>query len=128
MIQKEKQYTDLKAGHEPSYSPHLQGDTDFFNLIKPLTTEEQILFTLKYIYEYQTDEIADISFFSLALYIYLSSGDFILSSLSINSAFIISMEIGTSSIFWRRLLAETTRPLSSWMSDFRNTVSFFFPL
>jgi|TARA_B110000881_G_C18198742_1_gene328444 RNA polymerase sigma-70 factor (ECF subfamily) len=59
MIQKEKQYTDLKAGHEPSYSPHLEGDTDFFNLIKPLTTEEQILFTLKYIYEYQTDEIAE---------------------------------------------------------------------
>jgi RNA polymerase sigma-70 factor (ECF subfamily) len=57
MIQKEKSYTDLNAGNEPRYSPDLDGNKDFFNLIKPLTEEEKILFTLKYVYEYRTSEI-----------------------------------------------------------------------
>ncbi|MDG1818536.1 MAG: RNA polymerase sigma factor [Porticoccaceae bacterium] len=59
MIRKEQQYTGLDTVHEPSYSPQLEGNTEFFNLIKPLTEDEKILFTLKYIYEYQINDIAD---------------------------------------------------------------------
>ena len=56
---KEQQYTDLDIGNEPSYSPQLEENTDFFKLIKPLADDEKILFTLKYIYEYQISDIAD---------------------------------------------------------------------
>lgn len=59
MVHKEKPYRDLNAGNEPSYSPDMDGNKDFFNLIKPLTEEEKILFTLKYVYEYRTSEIGD---------------------------------------------------------------------
>lgn len=59
MMQKEKPYGDLNAGNEPSYFPDLNGNQEFFNLIKPLTDDEKILFTLKYVYEYQISEIAN---------------------------------------------------------------------
>ena len=45
---------------ESTHSPDLDGDSEFFNLIKPLTDDEKILFTLKYIYEYQNNEIAEL--------------------------------------------------------------------
>ncbi len=60
LIQKENQHLSLNAKDEPSYTPHLEGNIDFFNLIKPLTEDEKILFTLKYVYEYQINEIADL--------------------------------------------------------------------
>jgi len=56
----EKAYSALAAGDEPVYAPTLHGDNDFFNLLKPLTAEEKALFTLKYVYEYQINEIADL--------------------------------------------------------------------
>ena len=59
MVKKEQQYTALDAHDEPSYSPQLEGNSGFFNLIKPLTEDERILFTLKYIYEYRVNDIAD---------------------------------------------------------------------
>ncbi|ETN92594.1 Sigma-W factor [Gammaproteobacteria bacterium MOLA455] len=59
MIKKEQKYTDLEAGNEPSYVPQLEGNTGFFCLIKPLTEDEKILFTLKYIYDYQVSDLAD---------------------------------------------------------------------
>ena len=59
MIKKEQKYTDLEAGNEPSYVPQLEGNTGFFSLIKPLTEDEKILFTLKYIYDYQVSDLAD---------------------------------------------------------------------
>ena len=59
MLKKEQKYTTIKTLDEPSYSPNLEGNTDFFNLIESLTDEEKILFTLKYIYEYQASEIGD---------------------------------------------------------------------
>lgn len=59
MAKKEQKYIAIDAVDEPSYSPQLEGDSGFFNLIKPLTGEEKILFTLKYIYEYQVNDIAD---------------------------------------------------------------------
>ncbi len=59
MIKKDQKYTDLDSGSEPSYSPQLEGNTGFFDLIAPLTEDEKILFTLKYIYEYQINDIAD---------------------------------------------------------------------
>ena len=61
LIQRENQHLSLNAKDEPSYTPHLEGNIDFFNLIKPLTEDEKILFTLKYVYEYQINEIADLS-------------------------------------------------------------------
>ena len=60
MIQKESQYLSLNIKDEPNYTPHLEGNTDFFNLIKPLNEDEKVLFTLKYVYEYQVNEIADL--------------------------------------------------------------------
>ena len=59
MAQKERRYTALLYDVEPSYSPHPEGNADFFNLIKPLTEDEKIIFTLKYLYEYKITEIAD---------------------------------------------------------------------
>ena len=59
MIKKDNQYTDLDIGNEPNYSPNLEGNTDFFKLIKPLSEDEKILFILRYIYDYQINEIAD---------------------------------------------------------------------
>jgi RNA polymerase sigma-70 factor (ECF subfamily) len=59
LIRKENQYLSLEVIDEPSYTPHLGGNTDFFNLIKPLTEDEKALFTLRYVYEYHINEIAD---------------------------------------------------------------------
>jgi len=33
-------------------------DDDFFNMIKPLSTTERIIFTLKYVYDYKNEDIA----------------------------------------------------------------------
>ena len=59
MVQKQRSYADLHAGNEPSYSPDLSGNQDFFDLLKPLTEDEKILFTLKYVYDYQISDIAN---------------------------------------------------------------------
>jgi len=60
LIRKEHQHLSLDANGELSYTPYLEGNMDFFNLIKPLTEDEKILFTLKYVYEYQINAIADL--------------------------------------------------------------------
>ena len=60
MLLKEQRYTSLDVIEESTHSPDLDGDSEFFNLIKPLTDDEKILFTLKYIYEYQNNEIAEL--------------------------------------------------------------------
>jgi RNA polymerase sigma-70 factor (ECF subfamily) len=60
LIQKENQHLSLNTKDEPSYIPHLEGNIDFFNLIKPLNEDEKVLFILKYVYEYQVNEIADL--------------------------------------------------------------------
>ncbi|HIB75674.1 MAG TPA: sigma-70 family RNA polymerase sigma factor, partial [Gammaproteobacteria bacterium] len=50
LIAKENQYSSLEDTNEPSYTPHLEGNKDFFTLIKPLTKEERLIFTLRFIY------------------------------------------------------------------------------
>jgi RNA polymerase sigma-70 factor (ECF subfamily) len=60
MLLKEQRYTSLDVIEESTHSPDVDGDSEFFNLIKPLTDDEKILFTLKYIYEYQNNEIAEL--------------------------------------------------------------------
>ena len=60
MIKKDNQYTDLDIGNEPNYSPNLEGNADFFKLIKPLNGDEKILFILRYVYDYQINEIVDL--------------------------------------------------------------------
>tara|TARA_B110001452_G_C15198225_1_gene415870 strand:- start:429 stop:920 length:492 start_codon:yes stop_codon:yes gene_type:complete len=60
MIKKDNQYTDLDIGNEPNYSPNLEGNADFFKLIKPLNEDEKILFILRYVYDYQINEIVDL--------------------------------------------------------------------
>lgn len=60
MIKKDNQYTDLDIGNEPDYSPNLEGNADFFKLIKPLNEDEKIVFILRYVYDYQINEIVDL--------------------------------------------------------------------
>jgi len=45
---------------ELPWSPDLGGNTGFFELIKPLAENERTIFTLRYVYEYQIDEIAEV--------------------------------------------------------------------
>jgi len=59
IVKKENQYLSLPEHHEPFITPNHAENLDFFKLIKPLTHEEKTMFTLKYIYEYQTAEIAE---------------------------------------------------------------------
>lgn len=60
LVRKDNEHSSLDDKDKPSYKPHLDGNLDFFNLIKPLTEDEKILFTLKYVYEYQINEMADL--------------------------------------------------------------------
>ena len=57
---KEQRYAALDDTNEASYSPRLEENSDFFNLIQPLDDNEKIMFTLKYVYDYRTQEIADV--------------------------------------------------------------------
>ena len=59
LMAKENQYSPLKDINEPSYTPHLEGNKDFFTLIKPLTKEERLMFALRFIYDYKMDEIGN---------------------------------------------------------------------
>lgn len=59
IVKKENQYLSLPEHYEPFITPNHAENLDFFNLIKPLTHEEKTIFTLKYVYEYQTAEIAE---------------------------------------------------------------------
>ena len=60
MLIKEQRYTSLELVEESAHSPDLDCNSEFFDLIKPLTEDEKILFTLKYIYEYRNNEIAEL--------------------------------------------------------------------
>ncbi|MEO1931399.1 MAG: RNA polymerase sigma factor [Pseudohongiella sp.] len=60
LIQKENQRLPIDVIDEPVYKSNLEGNIDFFNLIKPLAEDEKIIFTLKYVYEYQINEIANL--------------------------------------------------------------------
>ena len=59
-LNKKEQRFESSDEHSLAYTPQLEGNSDFFRLIKPLSEEEKILFTLRYIYEYQTNEIAEL--------------------------------------------------------------------
>jgi RNA polymerase sigma-70 factor (ECF subfamily) len=50
----------LEPANEVGYTPELQCNKDFFSLISPLSDDEKVIFILKYIYEHQTNEIADL--------------------------------------------------------------------
>ena len=54
----EQSYVELGDGEEPSHTPELGENSEFYRLIKPLIAEERTLFTLRYIYDYSVDEIA----------------------------------------------------------------------
>jgi RNA polymerase sigma-70 factor, ECF subfamily len=56
---KENRYLSLEVMDEPSYTPEFGGNSGFYELIRPLTEEERTIFTLRYIYEYRIDEIAE---------------------------------------------------------------------
>lgn len=60
MIKKENQYTSLENAQEATYTPALQCNRDFFSVINPLSEDEKVIFILKYIYEHQINEIADL--------------------------------------------------------------------
>lgn len=59
LIVKENQYSSIEEYSEPTYTPNIEGNQDFFNLIKPLTKEERLIFTLRFVYDYKVDEIGD---------------------------------------------------------------------
>jgi RNA polymerase sigma-70 factor (ECF subfamily) len=42
------------------HTPELEGDQDFFNLIRPLSEDEKAIFILRFIYEYQVNEIGEL--------------------------------------------------------------------
>ena len=60
LSRKEGRYLSLEAIDEPSYTPDLEGNTGFFELIKPLAEDERAIFTLRYVYDYQINEIAEV--------------------------------------------------------------------
>ena len=60
LITKENQYSSYESAMEPSHAPELEGDQDFFNLIRPLSEEEKTIFILRFIYEYQVNEIGEL--------------------------------------------------------------------
>ncbi|MBR18272.1 MAG: hypothetical protein CMA87_04895 [Euryarchaeota archaeon] len=60
LIRKEDRYLTLERIDEPSYTPDLEGDIGFFGLIKPLAEDERTMFTLRYVYDYQIKEIAEV--------------------------------------------------------------------
>ena len=60
LIRQEKKDQPLLSVDEPSYAPDLNGNREFFELIAPLNDEEKALFVLRFIYEYQVNEIAEL--------------------------------------------------------------------
>ena len=58
-IHKEDRYLSLEVMDEPSYTPDLGGNAGFFELIKPLAEDERTMFTLRYVYDYKINEIAE---------------------------------------------------------------------
>lgn len=53
-------YVPLVEADEPQLTPDFRSDDAFFELIRPLSPEERALVTLRYVYEYQVDEIAEL--------------------------------------------------------------------
>lgn len=60
LITKENQYSSNESPIESSHTPKLEGDQDFFNLIRPLSEDEKAIFILRFIYEYQVNEIGEL--------------------------------------------------------------------
>ena len=60
IITKENQYSSDESAMESSHTPALEGDQDFFNLIRPLSEDEKTIFILRFIYEYQVNEIGEL--------------------------------------------------------------------
>lgn len=58
LIKTEQRYQTLEDHHEPSYEPAYADSHAFYDLIKPLNSEDRILFILRFIYEYRVSEIA----------------------------------------------------------------------
>lgn len=53
-------YVPLVEADEPQITPDFRSDDAFFELIRPLSPEERALVTLRFVYEYQVDEIAEL--------------------------------------------------------------------
>ena len=53
-------YVPLVEADEPQIMPDFRSDDAFFELIRPLSPEERALVTLRFVYEYQVDEIAEL--------------------------------------------------------------------
>ena len=60
LITKENQYSSNESPIESSHTPKLEGDQDFFNIIRPLSEDEKTIFILRFIYEYQVNEIGEL--------------------------------------------------------------------
>lgn len=60
LIATENRYQSLDQHLEPQAADH-DDSRAFYDLIKPLTQEERLIFVLRYIYEYQIDEIAEMT-------------------------------------------------------------------
>jgi len=60
LIDIENHYQPLESHHEPSHQPNHHQSEGFYQLIRPLSSEERAIFTLKYVYEYKIEEIGEI--------------------------------------------------------------------
>lgn len=58
LVKTEARYQPLDSCPEPAKDPRHESSRDFYDLIKPLSSEERTLFVLRYIYDYQITEIA----------------------------------------------------------------------
>jgi len=61
LVKTENRFQALNAGLEPKYHPVDNDSQGFFDLIKPLSNQERLIFTLRYIYEYNIEEIAQMT-------------------------------------------------------------------
>ncbi|NND83329.1 MAG: RNA polymerase sigma factor [Gammaproteobacteria bacterium] len=58
LIKTEQRYAPLEDHLEPSYQPAFADSHAFYDLIRPLNSENRVLFVLRYIYDYTVPEIA----------------------------------------------------------------------
>lgn len=50
----------LQEYHNTTYTPDFEANHDFFVMIQPLNKEERLIFTLKFVYDYNLKEISEL--------------------------------------------------------------------
>jgi len=58
LIETENRYQALEENYEPVHNPQHEESNKFHELVRPLTIQERLIVTLRYVYEYKIDEIS----------------------------------------------------------------------